>query len=385
MINYNYVHKSDYDRKIKLGDAVFMGYSKEKLNELYPKGNHRIIGETKKLDQRKQQKQKSDTQKDKRIGSIEVNNRKLDVFKHGTHGDILYANRGYVNVGGDNYVAVKESRLAFLVILFSMLAAIAVCIVLILTMLGKDGGQHGTEHPLPETDPNARPIESTTEPTGEDIDPDTTDTDEPDGPEETDPTEITTDDTDPVEPDDSGDATETTRKSDETTGEEPKETSTPDTTGKPSYPDRPAPEDTTKPSETTKPSITPDETLPPETEKPDSDENKGGGSVSMIYTLDAKLSLKDGKIGVLFQNPNKSTHSVVVELYMVSGDDEYLIARSGLIQKGLGIDVLEFNNSVSLAKGIYKGVYKVLFYDGTTGEKANVNSNIPGVKITVND
>lgn len=386
MITYNYVYKHDYDKKIKLGNSEFLCYSKKKLDELYPKSAPHIVGEAKKIDADKN-KNSNKKQSGNHIGVLEIKEFKLDTFTQGTHGKFLHKELGYVCVGGDNYVALNASRVPFLILLFSMLVAIAVCMVLILLMLSKGpSGQHGTEHPMPDTDPNVRPIESTTEDMGEDIDPDTTtgygDVD-PVGPEDTEPSDIEPSDTQPQEPDESD--TETAKP--ETTGEgttdkapeESVSTGDPITPGYPDYPDEPA--------VTTKPIITPDETLPPDTtEAPETDDNNGGGSVSMIYTLSAKVSLKNEKIGIMFQNPTKSTHNVMIELYVVSGGNEYLIGKSQLIPPGYQLSTLEYSDdNVTLVSGIYGGLYKVLFYDGKTGEKANVNSHIPDVKITVND
>ena len=194
---------------------------------------------------------------------------------------------------------------------------------------------------------------------------------DPAGPEETEPSDIVPEDTEPVDPVES-----------ET--DKPVDTDPSETTGKDSGTEEP--QVTDKPAVTTKPTITPDETLPPETQAPETDDNKGGGSVSMIYTLNAQVSLKGEKIGIFFQNPQKSTHNVAVELYVISGGNEYLIGKSQLIPPGYQLSTLDYSDdNVTLVNGVYSGLYKVLFYDSTTGELANVNSHIPNVKVTVKD
>ena len=417
MVSYIYVHKNDYDKKIKLGDTEVLCYSKAKLDGLYPKGEFHIIGETKRFDNEK--KHQDEILKKKRdgkyLGALSVNERHLHTFVYGTYSKYLHKEQGYACVGGNNYVVLKESRVPFIILLSSMLAAIAVCTVLMVLMLENgSAGQHGTEHPLPDVDPNIEKIESTTGGMGEDIDPSITsgkDDVEQDGPEDTksddtddtEPSDIYPDDTEPGDPDESetesttGTETtdkesETTDKESETTGKEPETTDKEsETTGKEPETTEKTPDTTESyepeyPAVTTKPTITPDETLPPDTTAPAPDENKDGGSVSMIYTLSASVSLKNGKTGIFFQNPTKSTHNVMIELYVVSGGNEYLIGKSRLIPPGYQLSTLDYSDSqVTLVKGIYQGLYKVLFYDGTTGEKANVNSNIPNVKITVKD
>ena len=57
---------------------------------------------------------------------------------------------------------------------------------------------------------------------------------------------------------------------------------------------------------------------------PPADNEDGGGSVSMIYTLDADVSLSSGAITMYFKNPSNSTHDVVLEAYIKSdGADIY--------------------------------------------------------------
>lgn len=139
--------------------------------------------------------------------------------------------------------------------------------------------------------------------------------------------------------------------------------------------------------------VTPDNPLPPpdqwivpdddggETAKPS---ENGGGSLSMIYTLEAKLDLSAGEIEIYFKNPSASNHDVVLEFYVLSGENEYLIATSGRLPAGYGLTKLTLaENAPALQEGTYQGMYRLLLYNPVTGERANVQPEIPEVVITV--
>ena len=118
---------------------------------------------------------------------------------------------------------------------------------------------------------------------------------------------------------------------------------------------------------------TPDNPLPPPDpyiEKIDNDDTektvseKGGGMVSMIYTLSAKISISEKKAKIYFKNPNASNHDVVLELYMLSGGERIKIGESGRIPAGTGLFTMDIDTSaVQLAEGKYKGLYKVIYYN----------------------
>ena len=110
----------------------------------------------------------------------------------------------------------------------------------------------------------------------------------------------------------------------------------------------------------------------------------GGGSVTLVYNLDAELHLSTGKIKIFYANPNSSNHSVVLELYVIDGEDEILIAKSGLVKPGFGLEELEFDReSAILQEGSYDAKYKLLYYDETTPEKALVETDLPDVDLKV--
>lgn len=111
---------------------------------------------------------------------------------------------------------------------------------------------------------------------------------------------------------------------------------------------------------------------------------EGGGSVSMIYTLEANVTLSDNVVEIYFKNPNASSHNVVTELYLVSGEKEILVARSGLIEPGFELHRLDLDSAaVTLSEGVYTGLYKIQCYAPETGERALVAPEITGVTVTV--
>jgi len=82
------------------------------------------------------------------------------------------------------------------------------------------------------------------------------------------------------------------------------------------------------------------------------DAAEGGGSVTMIYMLDVTVTLSTGEITMYFQNPNASTHNVVLDMYIISNDQEYLVAQSGLLEAGYGLYTMELmENAPSLSEG----------------------------------
>lgn len=132
------------------------------------------------------------------------------------------------------------------------------------------------------------------------------------------------------------------------------------------------------------PDIDPDiETLPEDEEKVVSD---GGGFVSMVYTKEATVSLAENKATIYYQNPNKSNHSVVLELYLVSNGAEYFLGKTGLIPAGGAIYQMNVSErDANIRAGIYTGLYRTYYYDPLTGERAAISSDITEVKVSVKE
>ena len=133
------------------------------------------------------------------------------------------------------------------------------------------------------------------------------------------------------------------------------------------------------------PEIDPDiETLPDDGDKVQSE--SGGGFVSMVYTKEATVSLSTNTATIYYQNPNKSNHAVVLELYLVSGEQEYFLGRTGLIPAGGAIYQMDVSErDASIRAGIYTGLYRTYYYDPLTGERAAISSDITEVKVSVTE
>ena len=131
------------------------------------------------------------------------------------------------------------------------------------------------------------------------------------------------------------------------------------------------------------PEIDPDiETLPDDGDKVQSE--SGGGFVSMVFSYDVTVSLSEEKATITYQNPNKSNHAVVLELYLVSDGAEYFLGRTGLIPAGGAIYQMDVSErDASIRAGIYTGLYRTYYYDPLTGERAAISSDITDLKISV--
>ena len=110
---------------------------------------------------------------------------------------------------------------------------------------------------------------------------------------------------------------------------------------------------------------------------------QGGGSVSMIYTLEVQVTLSTGDVKIYFRNPGASNHDVAIDLYVISNGNQTPIAQSGLIKAGYGLETLTMMEGVTLSEGVYEGKYVVHFYNPETGERALVEPEITDLNITV--
>lgn len=261
---------TDHDKKVKIGDHIFLCYSSEQLKQLYPEGNYTVIGETAKK------------KKVEHTAELLASNQKLPLSAFNSHSRLFYGVAGYVKVGEGEYVALLRSRLPFLAMLLGGIILLALLIFLLLGQLQpKPPVIIDPDHPLPTQDSNADKL-----------------------------------------PDD------------------------------------------------------------PNSQRPDVPE--GGGSLSMIYTLEAKLTLSTGEIDIYFQNPSASSHDVSVILYITTGGQDIAIAQSGLLKAGYGLDKLQFaEGTAQLQEGVYTGKYLLSCFDPATGERALVQPEIAGVTITV--
>ena len=130
----------------------------------------------------------------------------------------------------------------------------------------------------------------------------------------------------------------------------------------------------------------PDQYLEPikDDDVPRADSEPGGGSVSMIYTLEATIESGSNMATIYFRNPQASNHDVALDFYILSGGERVLLGSTGLIPPGNGVSQVNIDTSeIELSPGKYAGLYKVGYYDSDTGEKALVGSEITDVMITV--
>lgn len=124
------------------------------------------------------------------------------------------------------------------------------------------------------------------------------------------------------------------------------------------------------------------QTIPGETTHEPSDVPQGGGSMNLVYSDKVIVYLESGKVGLYYQNPSSSSHSIVVQIIIPRGEEQYLVAESGGINPGYMLTEMTLNSNVQLSSGVYKGIMKLWFFDPDTGDRALVDTNIP-VNITV--
>lgn len=119
------------------------------------------------------------------------------------------------------------------------------------------------------------------------------------------------------------------------------------------------------------------ETLPEE-EKMDAP--AGGGAVSLSYSKDVQIDLKEKKAALFFANPSKSHQDAMIQI-VVQGE---VLAQSGVLPPGHRVTTLDLISGAEamLMPGGYQGTFLVLYYHSETGEKAVVNTEIP-IQITV--
>lgn len=273
MIRYHHVLRNDYDKRTKLDGNYVFCYSKKKWKKLYPDKNDTLLGETLKQNGKRRRRESQ-------MGRIHIGSKEKGVYPVKHYNKLFYKTEGYIHVGNEQFVALKSSRIPFLLALLVILMMAGICLTL-LYFLDSTPVTLKPNHPLPEPDANVLPI-----PDSEDV----------------------------------------------------------------------------------KPTVS----------------EEGGGAVKMNYMLQASVKLASKEIGMYLQNPKTSNHDVAIKMYITSGEGDYLIATSGLIQAGNGLYQLTLSEDAPvLEEGIYSGYYKVLYYDSQTGERALVEADITDLEITV--
>ena len=108
----------------------------------------------------------------------------------------------------------------------------------------------------------------------------------------------------------------------------------------------------------------------------------GSGSVSLTYSSQVDIDLKEVKATLLFANPGKSDQDMVLQLVI----RDTVILQSGRLTPGKQVTELTLAEDAAqiLLPGGYEGEFLVSFYDPDSGEKAIVNTRIP-VTVTVTE
>lgn len=106
----------------------------------------------------------------------------------------------------------------------------------------------------------------------------------------------------------------------------------------------------------------------------------GSGSVSLTYSDQVHIDPVGGTAQLLFANPGKSDHDMVLQLII----QDAVIFQSGRLTPGNQIEELKLAEEAveMLMPGGYEGEFLISFYDPDSGEKAIVNTRIP-VSVTV--
>ncbi len=146
--------RADYDKSVRIDGLSLSCYSKKKFKEVTGDRPYRLVGETCKNNLKDCIAHLSVTEQSVlRVSSCER-----------AHNRLLYARVGYVSVGEDSYVLLLKSRLAFLILLLLFLAAIGAAVGILLSMLQPEAPVVSPNNPLPDPDPDVRPLPPSDEP-----------------------------------------------------------------------------------------------------------------------------------------------------------------------------------------------------------------------------
>lgn len=102
----------------------------------------------------------------------------------------------------------------------------------------------------------------------------------------------------------------------------------------------------------------------------------GGGAVSLSYSNVVAIDSSKKEIKMYFKNPSKSLESIVLEIIIIQGDKEYVVAKSDLLPPGYALYDMDLNTKLQLPNGGYKGKYRLTYYNEETGVKQIVNTEI---------
>jgi len=107
-----YTEKEDYDKKLKINGKQLKVYSKKKLEDLYPENDYKVVGET---FEKKKRNRKND------IGRIELNEKRLNVGKNGSHNKLFQKQGTFAEVEGGGFIALIKLRLLPIILIIALL------------------------------------------------------------------------------------------------------------------------------------------------------------------------------------------------------------------------------------------------------------------------
>lgn len=104
--------------------------------------------------------------------------------------------------------------------------------------------------------------------------------------------------------------------------------------------------------------------------------SSGGGAVSIAYSNVVAVDTKNKDVKLYFKNPSSSRESIVLEVIVLQGSKEYVIAKSDLLPPGYALYKLDLNTKNKLPKGGYKGKFRITYYNEETNEKEIINTEV---------
>ena len=142
-----YILKDNYDQKEKINKNQIFCYSKKKLDELYPEGNYKIIGEIsgKTINQ-------NEIRPDQSILKFQDLNYIIDEL--GTANKFIYSRKSYISIGNDEFVVLLHNKVIFLF----LISLISLLIIIMLGLIFCFGDN--LLNPKPVIDPNISDMEN---------------------------------------------------------------------------------------------------------------------------------------------------------------------------------------------------------------------------------
>lgn len=108
----------------------------------------------------------------------------------------------------------------------------------------------------------------------------------------------------------------------------------------------------------------------------------GGGSVTITYSNQVKISLAEGTAELMFANPGKSNKDMVMQIII----GETVLAESGRLEPGNQVKTIKLQDGITdiLELGGYDGKFMIYYFDTETGAQEIVNTEMP-ITITVEE